>query len=115
LTHAGGDPGQTHLIRLTGELQMATVPLARRRIWSGLEPAHPLILDLGGVSFLDSAGLGLLLCLHREVTRRGGRWAIVGASEPVTRLLAVTHADRLLPIFATSSEAERAWRDREPA
>src|SRR5438309_7962598 len=33
----------------------------------------PLIVDLGGVSFVDSAGLALLLTVHREITRRGDR------------------------------------------
>src|SRR5262249_5330324 len=101
--------GESWMIRLTGELQTATVSTARRSIWPSVEASVPLIVDLGGVSFLDSAGLALLLTMHREVTRRGGRWALVGASDPVARLLAVTRADRLLPLFRSVADVERAW------
>jgi anti-anti-sigma factor len=88
------------------------VPAARRSIWSGLQPSAGLIVDLEGVSFIDSAGLGLLLVVNREVTRRGGRWALVGASPAVTRILEITRADRLLPLFIGLSDVERAWSEQ---
>ena len=37
------------------------------------------------------------------------RWALVGASEHVARLLAITQADRLLPVFSSVADVERAW------
>src|SRR5437764_154608 len=66
--------GSGRVIRLTGELQTSTVSRARQTLWPSSDLSAPLIVDLGGVSFVDSAGLALLLTVHREITRRGGRW-----------------------------------------
>jgi anti-anti-sigma factor len=100
-------------IRLTGELHTGTVMTARRAIWPELERSTELIVDLEGVTFIDSAGLGFLLAVRREVARRGKRWALVGISPPIARVLAMTHADRLLPLFISLADAEKAWAEAD--
>lgn len=46
--------------------------------------------DLAGVSFFDSAGLGLLLALRERAQRRGVAMTMVNVSEPVRRILTVS-------------------------
>jgi anti-anti-sigma factor len=107
--------GRIRLIRLTGELHAATVTIARRRIWPDVARSAEFIVDIEALSYLDSAGLGLLVAIHREVARRGGRWALVGASSQVVRLLEVTHADHFLPLFPSVADVEMAWHENRTA
>jgi anti-anti-sigma factor len=50
------------------------------------QPARRLI-DMSGVTFMDSSGLGFLVGLARAQKDRGGTVALVDASEPVRLLL----------------------------
>jgi anti-sigma B factor antagonist len=63
-----------------------------------------LLLDLGGVSYVDSAGLGQLVQIHTTAARSGGRLKLVNVTKRLKDLLVVT---KLVTIFDTyESEAE---------
>jgi anti-sigma B factor antagonist len=57
-----------------------------------------LILDLSGIEFLDSAGLGVLMILYGNMKVRGGQLRIVAPGAKVLDVLKLTHADSILPI-----------------
>jgi anti-anti-sigma factor len=107
--------GRIRLLRLTGELHASTVVDARRRIWPDVTRSAELIVDIEAVPYLDSAGLGLLVAIHREVARRGNRWALVGASAQALRILSVTQADHFLPVFPSVADVEMAWHGSRKA
>jgi anti-sigma B factor antagonist len=49
-----------------------------------------LVLDLGDVRFIDSAGIGALLSIRERADRLGVQLAVVSVPEPVRRMLDVT-------------------------
>lgn len=49
-----------------------------------------LALDLGGVDFIDSSGLRILVNAHRQLEAAGHRLVLSGTSDAVTRLLEIT-------------------------
>jgi anti-sigma B factor antagonist len=51
---------------------------------------NDLRLDLAAVDFMDSSGLRVIVNAHRELEAAGNRLVLTGASEAVTRLLAIT-------------------------
>ena len=51
---------------------------------------HCLVLDLRGLSFLDSCGLARLLAARRRARRERRRLLLVRGSAPVQRLMAIT-------------------------
>ena len=65
-----------------------------------------VIVDLSGVPYIDSAGLGVLLGEWSHTQRRGYKFALVGMSARVHTIFEITHTDTVLPIFATQAEAE---------
>jgi anti-sigma B factor antagonist len=65
-----------------------------------------VIIDLAGVPYIDSAGLGVLLGHWSHTQRRGFRFALVGMSARVHTIFEITHTDTVLPIFATQANAE---------
>lgn len=63
----GPDDG-TLTLRCRGEIDYSTVRLLREHAETALiDPAPTVVLDLDRVTFLDSAGLGTLVEIHRQL------------------------------------------------
>ena len=67
-----------------------------------------VILDLTKVSYIDSAGIGLLALVAGRVTGAGGKLAVVVGEGKVLDLLKLTHVDSLLNINGTVESAAAA-------
>jgi anti-anti-sigma factor len=83
-------------VRLHGELCLATVAGLRAVI--GPLQDRPLVLDLGGLRFVDSSGIGLLVETHRECQARGGHLALVNVGERHRRIFEVVGVLDLLDL-----------------
>ena len=64
-----------------------------------------LILELSGLRFMDSSALHVILQANRTLDRQGGVMALVAPQEAVAKMLHLTTADRLIPVFRTVDEA----------
>jgi anti-anti-sigma factor len=61
-------------VALTGELDLATVPVLREAAAVLLsETAEEITIDLGGLQFIDAAGLGEIVCLRATTLIAAGR------------------------------------------
>jgi anti-sigma B factor antagonist len=97
---AAGEDG----VAVTGEVDIATAPTLREGLLAEAGRT-PLLVDLSGVTFMDSSGLAVLLHLDKEVATRGGRVAFIAPSKPVRLLFDVTGVDAQLAVFETAEEA----------
>jgi anti-anti-sigma factor len=86
---------------LAGEIDLATRAELESVLRFALGEPRELVLDLRGVTFVDSSGINLFVALHRECERNGVRLAIAAPTEPTRRLFEVTGVDRLLTIDGT--------------
>ena len=90
----------TAVYRLTGRM---TLGMRLREVESKISDAaddgvERLILDLSGVEFIDSAGLGALMILYGNMKVRGGQLRIVAPAAKVLDVLKLTHTDSILKI-----------------
>lgn len=69
------------------------------------EPATGLVLDLSGVNFLDSAGVGALVSLFVNRRNQGKTFALAALSPQGSAVVAVAGLQNLLPIYKTVDEA----------
>lgn len=67
-----------------------------------------LVVDLSGVSFLDSAGLGALIGAIRRLRQLGGEVAVASPRPLIARVLRTTGFDRIVPVCETVEEAAEA-------
>ena len=88
-------------IRLTatGEIDSSSAPQLRAPLDSALDGgAQEIVVDLRGVSFLDSAGLCVLAAAHRRAVRSGVRLSVLASSRAVIRPMQITGLYDLLDV-----------------
>jgi anti-sigma B factor antagonist len=64
-----------------------------------------VILNLGGLNFLDSSGLGSLVTGSKLLESRGGQMRIVNARGPVRNVFQITRLDRIFPDYGDEEDA----------
>lgn len=86
---------QHHLwVRPTGELDHATAALLVDRIVAGMLPADTtVVIELAGLTFCDSAGLGALVRIHNRLAANSGHLTLAGSTPAMRRLLEITGLD----------------------
>jgi anti-anti-sigma factor len=97
------DPNQV-CVRLKGELDIAAVPSARDRIAKLKRRGGHLVLDLRGLSFIDSSGLNLILGLAAESTRDGWDLSVTPGSSVVQRISQLTGTEGRVPFRSPQDE-----------
>jgi anti-sigma B factor antagonist len=90
-------PGALRL-KLTGELDLENAPIAEHHIRRAEEEALDLALDLRGLTFMDAAGLGVVIGADRRARGAGRRVVVCVGSGCVRRLIELTRAERSLEI-----------------
>lgn len=80
--------GQRLIVRLNGELDHHSAMHARSALDSMLcdLTIRELQLDMSGVSFMDSAGLGVVLGRYRTLAARGGKLIVSGVRAQIDRI-----------------------------
>lgn len=99
--------GQPHtLMAIAGEADVTNREDLRAALDEEVarEP-HMLILDLSGLRFMDSSALHVILQANRALDRHGGMMALVAPQDAVAKMLRLTTADRLVPVFRTVADA----------
>lgn len=96
--------GSTIIIAPTGELDLATVgPL--RDAFLQADGCREMVIDLRGLSFMDSAGLSLVLEEHHRAEAAGIDFRVVRGSPEVHRLFELTDLVRRLKFTETEPTA----------
>jgi anti-sigma B factor antagonist len=78
-----------------------------------LQQAKKLVLDLSGVTSIDSAGIGELALLQTCAQGRNGNLKCAGASPLVSELLSLTNLDSVLEIYPTVDAALESIREEQ--
>jgi len=95
--------GSSLVTRLSGKLSLETVHNFIQTMRP--EPAEHLVLDMSGVSFLDSAGVGALVSLFVHRRNAGKSFALAGLTQQGNAVLQVAGLTKLLPNFPTVDAA----------
>jgi len=90
--------------------------MLRDTVRNFLERGHNrILLNLEGVDFIDSAGLGELVRTHASVRSRGGHLKLVNPSASVHHLLRITKLDRVFDIVPDEASALSSLRQAAAA
>ena len=89
--------------KATGKLSLETVNEFIQKMRA--ETAAYVILDMSGVSFLDSAGVGALVSLFVSRRNQGKVFALAALSPQSTAVVTVAGLQNLLPVYKTVEDA----------
>jgi len=94
------------IVTLAGEVDIYTAPRFKECLLELLDGGvERLVVDLNGVTFIDSTALGVLIGGVRRVNAASGAMALVVTSRPVERVLSITGLDRVFTIKESLADA----------
>jgi len=88
------------VIEVAGELDIATAPLLHERLADIIEAQGNLavVLDLAGLTFIDSSGLTALVTAHKRLAAHGGRLNLTRPCPATRRAIEITGLHRVLTV-----------------
>ena len=97
------------IMRLRGELDHHQAEQVRAAADEALQDKglQRLILNLGGLSFMDSAGIGVILGRYKQMQQRQGQMSICETPRAVAKVLEISGIPRVIPFYKSEIEALR--------
>lgn len=107
----------TTIIEVAGELDLHSAPQLRAEAVRAIESQSPprIIIDLSGVTFLDSTGVGVLVGALKRAREANGALQFCNPQARVTRVFEITGLIGALPLFQTREAALAAFEPGENA
>lgn len=103
------EQGGRTVVEVGGEIDVYTAPVLRERLNDLVgEGRHHLVVDMEGVDFLDSTGLGVLVGGLKRVRSHDGSLHLVCTQEKILKVFRITGLTKVFPIHSTVDEAVTA-------
>ncbi len=111
LTVAATAYGNTVLLTCEGRVVLGEACELRDKVKDALrDGARNLVLDLRGVNYVDSSGIGELVSAYTVTRNSGGELVLAGLQKKVRDLLSITRLIKVFQIFETAEEALEHFR-----
>ena len=92
--------GERAIVTVGGEVDLETASQLGEHALEALREVSPhLVVDIAGVTFMDSTGLKVLLSIQRRADLANGSFAVTGATRTVRRILALTGLDQTFTLY----------------
>jgi anti-sigma B factor antagonist len=104
-----------HVLTVSGHVNDAVEAIFRDALASAVAGANsPLVLDLTGVTYIDSNGLGALIRTQRQMNARPDELYFVVRNPRIRRTFSALGLDKLFDLYETPEAATDAARRRMP-
>ena len=98
--------GGTHIVSVTGEIDLFTAPEFKQRVSAPIDEGRThVIVDLTDTTFIDSSSLGVLIGAHRRLRRLEGSLVIVCSNDAIVKTFRITGLDGVFTIVSRLDEA----------
>lgn len=98
--------GAVTVVDASGDIDALSAPVLQERLEMHLAAGQRhLVVDLSGVAFMDSTGLGALVASLRLARLQHGSLRVVGAGQRVRRIMGITGLDELFDVDSSRTEA----------
>ena len=103
--------GDVFIVRCDGRIVFGDEGAALRdRVGDMLSGSPRIVVNLHGVDYVDSGGLGILVGLSISAKNRGGELKLVSPSQRVNDVLGRTRVDTIIRVYGNDEEAVAAFR-----
>ena len=108
-------PGPPLVVAICGEFDIQSAPELRDELLHVIHRRGPqLIIDFGGVTFLDCAGLNVLLATRRRAQLEGGWVRLVRVPPQARRMISLLYLDRAFELGTLAPAARAGYAVRAP-
>ncbi|MFB6555601.1 STAS domain-containing protein [Streptomyces sp. NPDC056405] len=102
------DVGGWTIVEMYGEVDVYTVPTIKQYVIERLADGHRrFIIDLRGVAFIDSMGLGVLVGVLKRILTVHGELKLVITDANTKQLFALTGLRHVFPLYDSVYQARR--------
>src|ERR1700712_6061327 len=103
--------GGVVVVDLTGKITLGEgTELLKDKVNSLVNQGHKnLVLNLAGVSYMDSAGLGVVMAAYTTAKGQGGSVKLLNLTKRITDLLSITKLSTIFETFDSENEAVRSF------
>jgi len=91
-------PDGTPVVEVRGEIDISSAEDLRAALLRAATDTHDVVLDFGGVTFIDSSGLRTVIQAHKQIEGRGRALVIERVSPVVEKVLRLSGLDKLFTI-----------------
>lgn len=106
LTIATRTMGDFSVLDLTGEVDSYNAPKLREKMVSLIDGGHAdMVLNLTGVDYIDSTGLGALVAGLKRANENGGSVRIICPNPAILKVFQITSLVKVFTIYGTEQEA----------
>lgn len=100
---------KTEILALDGEIDLHRSPEIKDLLQPLIQRKAPrILLDLSGVTYMDSSGLAVLIEALQHVLGFGGKFGLFGLQESVQNIFAIARLDQVFEIFHDEATAVAA-------
>ena len=97
---------RSNVLPLKGEIDLHVSPSVTASLNSMIEKKpERLVVDLSGVTYIDSAGLAALIGAMQKVEGYGGKFLLAGLQETVRSIFEISRLDQVFQIFPDANAA----------
>src|ERR671915_39114 len=97
------------VVQVRGEIDVYTAPKLRERLIELVsEGSYHIVVDLEGVDFLDSTGLGVLVGALKRVKSHDGSLSLVCTQDKILKIFEITGLTKVFPIHGSLEAASGA-------
>jgi len=94
------------MVRVAGEVDLHSSPDLRAELLKTLAgKPRKLVVDLAGVSYMDSSGVGTLVEIKRLLEQKGGSVVLAALQPRVRGVFEITQLDKFFTIVGSADEA----------
>ncbi|HOC42925.1 MAG TPA: STAS domain-containing protein [Thermoanaerobaculales bacterium] len=106
------DHGDVRIVELSGKITIGSGDVKIRELIDESLAAGKknLVLDLAGVSTIDSSGIGEMVACYTTVTKKGGHLKLLRLSPKINDILQVTQLITVFDVFDNEDEAVSSFR-----
>lgn len=102
------ESGRT-VVEVAGEIDVYTAPKLREQLAELVDAGrHDIVVDMQGVEFLDSTGLGVLVGGLKRIKQHDGSMNLVCTQERILKIFRITGLTKVFPIHESVAAAVAA-------
>lgn len=110
------ETGMITQLTLTGKLDLMNAVEVKEKVKSLLERDRTMIhIDMSGVDFINSSGLGGMVSMMKEIRMRRGRLTLSNLAPYIVEIFDITELSNIFEIYDTVEEAMAGYGVISPA